>query len=163
MLELLYATGTRASELANLKTSDLHMSIGYIRCIGKGQKERVIPLGKTAIKYVSNYLEDADDGRFKLAKPNSADHLFLSRTGKPLDRIDIWRIVKKYALRAGMPESLSAHTLRHCFATHMLSGGADLRSLQEMLGHADIATTQIYTHVDNDRLKEIHQKYHPRA
>jgi integrase/recombinase XerD len=163
MLELLYATGTRASELANLKTSDLHMSIGYIRCIGKGQKERVIPLGKTAIKYVTAYLEDADDGRSKLAKPNSSDHLLLSRTGKPLDRIDIWRIVKKYALRAGLPKTLSAHTLRHCFATHMLSGGADLRSLQEMLGHADIATTQIYTHVDNDRLKEIHRKFHPRA
>jgi integrase/recombinase XerD len=163
MLELLYATGTRASELANLKTSDLHMSIGYIRCIGKGQKERVIPLGKTAIKYVTAYLEDADDGRFKLAKPNSGDHLFLSRTGKELNRIDIWRIVKKYAKRAGLPKTLSAHTLRHCFATHMLSGGADLRSLQEMLGHADIATTQIYTHVDNDRLKEIHRKFHPRA
>ena len=139
------------------------MSIGYIRCIGKGQKERVIPLGKTAIKYVTNYLEDADDGRFKLAKPNSGDYLFLSRTGRPMDRVGIWRIVKKYALRAGLPKTLTAHTLRHCFATHMLSGGADLRSLQEMLGHADIATTQIYTHVDNERLKEIHRKFHPRA
>ena len=163
ILELLYATGVRASELASLKISDLHMSIGYLRCIGKGRKERVIPLGKTAIKYVTNYLEDADTGRFKLANNKSANYLFISRTGAPLDRIDVWRIVKKYAARAGMPASMSAHTLRHCFATHMLSGGADLRSLQEMLGHADVSTTQIYTHVDNERLKEIHKKFHPRA
>ena len=162
ILELLYATGTRASELASLKISDLHMDIGYLRCIGKGSKERVIPLGKTAIKYVTNYLEDADIGRFKLANDKSANHLFISRTGAPLDRVDVWRIVKKYAKRAGMPASMSAHTLRHCFATHMLSGGADLRSLQEMLGHADVSTTQIYTHVDNERLKEIHKKFHPR-
>lgn len=163
ILELLYATGTRASELASLKISDIHSSVGYIRCIGKGRKERVIPVGKTAIKYVNKYLEDADFGRFKLANEKSTDYLFISRTGGPLDRVDVWRIVKKYARRAGMPEAMSAHTLRHCFATHMLSGGADLRSLQEMLGHADVSTTQIYTHVDNERLKEIHKKFHPRA
>jgi integrase/recombinase XerD len=97
-----------------------------------------------------------------LSKPFSKDRLFLSRTGRPLDRVDLWRIVKKYALLAGMPKSLTVHTLRHCFATHLLSGGADLRSVQEMLGHADVRTTQIYTHVDQDRLRSIHKKYHPR-
>ena len=133
-----------------------------MRCLGKGNKERIIPLGKTAGEIVCDYLEDADIGRAKLDKGNSKDKLFISRTGKPLDRIEIWRIVKKYALRSGMPKKLTVHTLRHCFATHMLSGGADLRSLQEMLGHADIATTQIYTHVDNERLKNIHKQFHPR-
>ena len=163
MLELLYATGARASEVANMKVGDLHMNIGYLRCIGKGQKERVIPLGKTVIKYVTNYLEDGENGRNKFANEHSVNYLFLTRTGRPMDRIDIWRIVKKYAARVGLPKNLTAHTLRHCFATHMLSGGADLRSLQEMLGHADIATTQIYTHVDNERLKAIHRKFHPRG
>ena len=163
MLEMLYATGARVSEMANMKMGDLHLSIGYLRCIGKGQKERVIPLGKTAIKYLTDYLEDAENGRNKLAKEKSGSFLFLTRTGKPMDRTAIWRVVKKHAARAGLPDKLTAHTLRHCFATHMLSGGADLRSLQEMLGHADVATTQIYTHVDNERLKSIHKKFHPRG
>lgn len=163
ILEMLYATGARASELANMKVSDLHTSIGYLRCIGKGQKERVIPLGKTAIRYVTDYLEDNENGRNKFVNEYSHNYLFLTRTGRPMDRIDVWRIVKKYAARVGLPKNLTAHTLRHCFATHMLSGGADLRSLQEMLGHADIATTQIYTHVDNERLKTIHRKFHPRG
>jgi integrase/recombinase XerD len=120
MLELLYATGLRASEIAGLKTSDLNLNIGYLRC------------------------------------------LLLSRTGRPMSRIEIWRLVKKYAVRAGMPGNVTVHTLRHCFATHMLAGGADLRSIQEMLGHVDIATTQIYTHVDHERLRKIHRKFHPR-
>ena len=160
LLELLYATGCRASEVANLKISDLNTSIGYLRCLGKGQKERIVPVGRTAIAACNQYL---DEQRPNLAKPHSKDSLFLSRTGRVLDRIDIWRIVKKYALRAGMPKNMTVHTLRHCFATHLLSGGADLRSVQEMLGHVDIATTQIYTHVDHERLKSIHKQFHPRA
>ena len=106
--------------------------------------------------------EYIEQSRSELVKGASGDFLFLSRTGQPMDRVDVWRIVKKYALRAGMPKNLTVHTLRHCFATHMLSGGADLRSLQEMLGHVDVATTQIYTHVDQDRLKSIHKQFHPR-
>jgi len=149
MLELLYATGLRASELAGLKTTDLNFDIGYLRCLGKGNKERVIPVGRAAIAACQAYLRDL---RPRLVRPAS----------RPLTRIEIWRLVKKYAVRAGMDRRLTVHTLRHCFATHLLSGGADLRSVQEMLGHADIGTTQIYTHVDHERLRKIHKKYHPR-
>ncbi|MCX5632619.1 MAG: tyrosine-type recombinase/integrase [Phycisphaerae bacterium] len=167
LLELLYATGTRASEAAGLKLGDVNLKIGYVRCLGKGKKERVIPLNKTAIAAVIEYIEQL---RGKLLKPFSpvrdglghSDSLFLSRTGRALSRIEIWRIVKKYVCRAGLSRQMTAHTLRHCFATHLLSGGADLRSVQEMLGHVDIATTQIYTHVDQERLRSIHKKYHPR-
>ena len=159
VLELLYATGIRASELAGLKTSSVNLDIGYLRCVGKGNKERVIPVGKAAIAAVTEYVMDL---RPKLAKAKSEDFLLLSRTGRPLGRIEIWRLVKKYAVRAGMPRNLTVHTLRHCFATHLLAGGADLRSVQEMLGHVDIATTQIYTHVDHERLRSIHRKFHPR-
>jgi integrase/recombinase XerD len=159
MLELLYATGVRAGELAGLKISDLNTDIGYLRCLGKGNKERVIPLGKVAIAATVDYLANL---RPKLAKPFSDDFLLLSRTGRPMSRIEIWRLIKKYAIRAGMPRNLTVHTLRHCFATHLLAGGADLRSVQEMLGHVDIATTQIYTHVDQERLRKIHKQFHPR-
>ena len=159
MLELLYATGIRAGELAGLKNSDLNLDIGYLRCLGKGNKERVIPIGKVAIAATVEYLTKLRPG---LNRPFSGDFLLLSRTGRPMSRIEIWRLVKKYAIRAGMPRNLTAHTLRHCFATHLLGGGADLRSVQEMLGHVDIATTQIYTHVDQERLREIHRKFHPR-
>ena len=159
MLELLYATGLRASELAGLKRSDLNLDIGYLRCWGKGSKERIVPVGRAAISAVSEYLEQL---RPKLAKPFSGDFLLLSRTGRPMGRIEIWRLVRKYAVRAGMPRNLTVHTLRHCFATHLLTGGADLRSVQEMLGHVDIATTQVYTHVDQERLRRIHKQFHPR-
>ncbi|MHC5073518.1 MAG: site-specific tyrosine recombinase XerD [Planctomycetota bacterium] len=159
MLELLYATGLRASELAKLQISDLNLDIGYTRCIGKGNRERVVPIGKIAITAIKEYLENL---RPELSKPFSDNTLLLSRTGRPLSRIEIWRLIKKYALRAGMPRNLTVHTLRHCFATHLLSGGADLRSVQEMLGHVDVATTQIYTHVDHERLRSIHKKFHPR-
>ena len=159
ILELLYAVGVRASELAGLKTSDLNLEIGYLRCLGKGSKERIIPLGKVAIAATVEYLSEL---RPKLSKPFSGDFLLLSRTGRQMGRIEIWRLVKKYAIRAGMPRNLTVHTLRHCFATHLLAGGADLRSVQEMLGHVDIATTQIYTHVDQERLRSIHKKFHPR-
>jgi len=159
ILELLYATGVRASELAGLKTSDLNLDIGYLRCLGKGNRERVIPIGKAAIAATFEYLGEL---RPKLAKSQSGDFLLLSRTGRPLSRIEVWRLVKKYAIRAGLPGNLTVHTLRHCFATHLLTGGADLRSVQEMLGHVDIATTQIYTHVDQERLRSIHKEFHPR-
>jgi len=159
ILELLYATGVRASELAGLKTSNLNLDIGYLRCLGKGNRERVIPIGKAAIAATVEYLREL---RPRLAKSQSADFLLLSRTGLPLSRIEIWRLVKKYAMRAGLPGNLTVHTLRHCFATHLLTGGADLRSVQEMLGHVDIATTQIYTHVDQERLRKIHKEFHPR-
>ncbi len=159
MLELLYATGIRASELAGLKIPDFNIDIGYLRCLGKGNRERIIPVGKAAIAATVEYLTGL---RPKLAKPFSNDYLLLSRTGRPMGRIEIWRLVKKYAIRAGMPRNLTVHTLRHCFATHLLAGGADLRSIQEMLGHVDIATTQIYTHVDQERLRSIHKKFHPR-
>jgi len=159
MLELLYATGMRASELAGLRIADLNLDIGYLRCLGKGNRERVVPVGSIAIEATSEYLAKLRPG---LAKPFSDNFLLLSRTGRPMSRIEVWRLVKKYAARAGMPGKLTAHTLRHCFATHLLTGGADLRSVQEMLGHVDIATTQIYTHVDQERLREIHRNFHPR-
>ena len=159
MLELLYATGVRASEIAGLKISDFNFNIGYLRCLGKGNRERIVPISKIAVATINEYLTSL---RPSLVKPFSGDFLLLSRTGRPMSRIEIWRLVKKYALRAGMPRNLTVHTLRHCFATHMLAGGADLRSIQEMLGHVDIATTQIYTHVDQERLRTIHRKFHPR-
>jgi integrase/recombinase XerD len=159
LLELLYATGVRASEVAGLKITDVNLDVGYLRCLGKGSKERVIPVGRIAIAATRDYLRDL---RPRLAKPQSGAVLLLSRTGRPLSRIEIWRLVKKYAVRAGMPRNVTAHTLRHCFATHLLSGGADLRSVQEMLGHVDIGTTQIYTHVDHERLRQIHKRFHPR-
>ncbi|UCG56175.1 MAG: site-specific tyrosine recombinase XerD [Phycisphaerales bacterium] len=159
MLELLYGTGMRASELAALKTSDLNLDIGYLRCLGKGNRERVIPVGRAAITATTEYLQSL---RPRVARPGSGDILLLSRTGRALSRIEIWRLVKKYSIRAGMPRNLTVHTLRHCFATHLLGGGADLRSVQEMLGHVDIATTQIYTHVDQERLRKIHKQFHPR-
>lgn len=160
ILETLYATGMRVSEEAGLKLGDINSQIGYIKCLGKGNKERVVPLGDNAIKVIADYIERL---RPRLAGDKNPNTLFLSTNGKPLDRIDIWRIVKKYALRAGITKKISPHSLRHSFATHLLAGGADLRSVQEMLGHANITTTQIYTHVEEDRLKDIHTQFHPRS
>ena len=160
MLYLLYATGARAGEVVGIKVRDANLTVGYVRCFGKGKKERIVPLGKTAAEHLKTYLSEL---RPTLQKPKSPDTLFLSRTGEALDRTNLWRIVKKYALRGGMPSKMTVHTLRHCFATHLLSNGTDLRSLQEMLGHADVRTTQIYTHVDQTRLKALHKKYHPLA
>ncbi len=159
LLELLYATGMRASEVTGLTLKDLNLKVGYLRCFGKGRRERIVPLGGAAIKAVEAYLAGQ---RPELLGLKSQGYVLLSRTGRPLGRIEVWRLVKKYAIRAGMPGNITPHTLRHCFATHLLSGGADLRSLQEMLGHVDIATTQIYTHVDHDRLRSIHKQFHPR-
>ncbi len=156
MLELAYATGMRAEELANLKTADVNVRVGYLRCIGKGSRERVIPMGEKAAQALDEY---AHKGRPD--PQNCPPEFFLSRQNLPLSRIDIFRIVKKHARKAGLAGQLSPHTLRHSFATHLLAGGADLRSVQEMLGHVDVTTTQIYTHVDISRLKEAHKKFHP--
>lgn len=160
MLELLYATGMRASEIAGLQMGFLNLKIGYLRCLGKGKKERVIPMSKAAMAAVERYLKEL---RPILANEHSGDNVLISRTGRPLSRIEIWRLVKKYAARCGLGKNVTVHTLRHCFASHLLSGGADLRSVQEMLGHVDISTTQIYTHVDQERLRSIHKQFHPRG
>lgn len=162
MLELLYGTGCRASELADLRMNDVHLDDGFCRCRGKGDKERLVPLGKQAAQRVRDYLEEE---RPKLcARCNSAPQwLLLSGRGQRLRRERIWELVKRYAIRAGAPTDVSPHWLRHSFATHVLAGGADLRQVQEMLGHASIATTQIYTHVDAERLKKVHRQFHPRG
>jgi integrase/recombinase XerD len=162
MLELLYATGCRVSELSMLRPRDVHMAERYCQCHGKGDKQRIVPLGRQAVAAVEAYLEHE---RPKLAARQSApsQFLLLSSRGGRLRRERIWELIKLYARQAGCPDELSPHSLRHSFATHLLAGGADLRQVQEMLGHASIATTQIYTHVDHSRLKKVHTAFHPRA
>ncbi|MCH2123839.1 MAG: site-specific tyrosine recombinase XerD [Pirellulaceae bacterium] len=162
LLELLYATGCRASELSNMNLRDLRLADGFCMCHGKGNKQRIVPLGRKAREAVTDYL-DHDRSRLACIAETAPDWLLLSRSGKRLRREAIWTIVKKYASRAGISSNVSPHTMRHSFATHLLAGGADLRQVQEMLGHASIATTQIYTHIDQSRLKLIHQQYHPRG
>jgi integrase/recombinase XerD len=162
LLELLYATGCRASELSNLKMKDIHLDDCFCICRGKGDKERMVPLGARAIAAVREYLEHERPQLVARRKPPS-EWILLSYRGGRLRRERIWELLKRYALRIGAPSEVSPHTLRHSFATHMLAGGADLRQVQEMLGHASIATTQIYTHVDPSRLKAVHKKFHPRA
>lgn len=162
MLEVLYATGCRASEVCGLRIRDLSLHEKHLRCEGKGGKQRMVPIGGRAIEAINRYCEEL---RGKLAEksPHPPEELFLSRSGRPLDRIQLWRLVKLYASRAGISSEISPHSLRHSFATHLLAGGADLRLVQEMLGHASIQTTQIYTHVEHSRLKKVHQQFHPRA
>ncbi len=162
LLELLYATGCRASELSNLKTRDVHLDALYCKCHGKGSKQRLVPLGRQAIIAIQEYL-DHERPRLAALSTTSPPWLLLSRRGRRLRREAIWELVKKYAARASAPATISPHTLRHSFATHVLAGGADLRQVQEMLGHSSIATTQIYTHVDQTRLKKVHRQFHPRA
>ena len=162
LLELLYATGCRASELSNLTVQDTHLAERFCKCQGKGSKQRIVPLGDRAIAAVQEYLQQERPSL--AARANSPPPwLLLSRRGRRLRREAIWELVKKYAVRAAAPPTISPHTLRHSFATHVLAGGADLRQVQEMLGHASIATTQIYTHVDQTRLKKVHRQFHPRA
>jgi integrase/recombinase XerD len=156
MLETLYATGCRASEVVGLKAADLYLDAGFCKCLGKGNKQRVVPLGRPAIAALREYLAESRGGA-------EGVNVFLSKTGRPLTRIHLWALVKKYCRRAGLPSTTSPHTLRHSFATHLLAGGADLRTVQELLGHASITTTQHYTHVDRDRLKAMHKQFHPRG
>jgi integrase/recombinase XerD len=162
MLELLYATGCRASELSNLKLPDMHLDEGYCLCHGKGDKQRLVPLGRRAIDAVRIYLDQERPGMAS-QQASPPQWVLLSLRGKRLRRERIWELVKKYTARCGMPETICPHTLRHSFATHLLAGGADMRQVQEMLGHASIATTQIYTHVDSSRLKRVHKQFHPRG
>jgi len=162
LLELLYATGCRASELSTLRLLDLHLDERYCLCRGKGNKERLVPLGARAVEVVRDYLDNQrPDLAAKVA--SSPEWVLLSYRGRQLRRERIWELLKLYARRVGISREATPHTLRHSFATHLLAGGADLREVQEMLGHASIATTQHYTHVDPSRLKAIHQKFHPRA
>jgi len=159
ILETLYATGMRVSEAVNLKVNNVNLDIGFLRCIGKGDKERIIPLGKKAINSIKRYLEFTRAG---LLKKRDSEFLFLNRFGKKISRQSLWKIIKRYAKDARIKKPIKPHILRHSFATHLLERGADLRSVQEMLGHADISTTQIYTHINKDRLKTIHRMFHPR-
>lgn len=155
MLELLYATGLRVSELINLKFSDININEKFIRIMGKGKKERLIPFGETAKQYIKRYL--------KIRKDKNTETVFLTRLGKGISRVEFWRQLKNIAVKAGLVQKVKPHTLRHSFATHLLSAGADIRFVQEMLGHSSISTTQIYTHVSKEYLKEQHTKYHPRS
>ena len=159
MLELLYATGLRVTELVGLNMTNLNLHVGYLICRGKGDKERLVPMGESSRRWVKEYI---DMVRPSLVK-SASDVLFCSNRGGAMSRQNFWYMIKRYALSAGIFKSISPHNLRHSFATHMLAGGADLRSLQMMLGHADISTTQIYTHVTSTRLKKIHEQYHPRG
>lgn len=161
MLELMYASGLRASEVGGIGVRDLERRVGLVRVLGKGDRERLVPVGRPAREAVGAYLDECRPG---LVRPDGRDRerIFLSRTGRPLERVAVWQIVRKHARAAGLSR-VHPHVLRHSFATHLLSGGADLRVVQELLGHADIATTQIYTHVDGARLRLVHKTHHPRA
>jgi integrase/recombinase XerD len=161
MLELLYATGIRVSELVNLNVGHVNLGMGFVRCIGKGSKERIIPLGRIAAKWLHDYLQVK---RHQLLKESKVDDaLFINHLGTRLTRQGFWKIIKKYGREAHILKEITPHTLRHSFATHLLDNGADLRAVQEMLGHADISTTQIYTHVSKTRMKEVYNRTHPRA
>ncbi|MGA2774605.1 MAG: site-specific tyrosine recombinase XerD [Candidatus Omnitrophota bacterium] len=159
ILETLYATGMRVSEAVNLKFDDVNLDIGFLRCTGKGNKERVVPIGSKAINSIKRYLQDS---RTHFLKNQKSEFLFLNRFGKKISRQSLWKILKRYAKEAKINKPIRPHILRHSFATHLLERGADLRSVQEMLGHSNISTTQIYTHIDKNRLKTIHKQFHPR-
>lgn len=160
MLELLYATGLRVSELVKIRLNDINLEAGYLRTLGKGSKERIVPIGRIAQNRIMKYLHSTRQG---LLKEKQSIYLFISRSGKGLTRQGFWKVIKKYAKRAGISKRITPHSLRHSFASHLLERGADLRSVQMMLGHSDISSTQIYTHVARERLKDIHRQYHPRG
>jgi integrase/recombinase XerD len=160
MIELLYATGLRVSELVSVRLVDLHLDARYLTCIGKGSKERLVPIGEQATDWIRSYSATA---RRELLKGRASPRLFLNARGGSLSRVGFWKILKRYARAAGLPRSLSPHVLRHSFATHLLERGADLRAIQLMLGHADLSTTQIYTHVLEARLRTVYDRFHPRA
>ncbi len=160
MIELLYATGLRVSELVGVRLADLHLDEHYLTCIGKGSKERLVPIGEQATDWIRKYTARA---RRDLLKGRASPRLFLNARGGPLSRVGFWKILKQYALKAGLPRTLSPHVLRHSFATHLLERGADLRAIQLMLGHADLSTTQIYTHVLEARLRTVYDRFHPRS
>jgi integrase/recombinase XerD len=159
LIELLYATGMRVSELVALQPGDLHLDEGYLTCVGKGDKQRIVPIGQEATEWVRRYLRDA---RPELARRSSRWLFVNARDGKALSRVGFWKVLKEYGIKAGITRSLSPHVLRHSFATHLLERGADLRAIQVMLGHADLSTTQIYTHVLEARLRAVYDKFHPR-
>lgn len=161
ILEVLYACGTRVSELINLKLSDLFFSDEVIRVFGKGSKERLIPIGSSAIEWVTAYIKKSRPLLMKKAK--SENYVFLNSRSSKISRMGLWKIIDKYVKESGISKEVHPHTFRHSFATHLLEGGADLRAVQEMLGHADISTTQIYTHIDRDYIKQVHKQYHPRG
>ena len=160
MLELLYAAGLRVSELVNLKLQDINLEAGFVRVMGKGSKERIVPIGQHAKAKIENYIEDY---RGAALKNKLSPYLFIARAGKPISRQGFWKLLRRYADQARIHKKISPHSLRHSFATHLLEGGADLRAVQVMLGHVDISTTQIYTHVTRKHLKDLHQKFHPRG
>jgi integrase/recombinase XerD len=160
ILETMYATGMRVSEALTVKQSNINVGDGFVRVFGKGSKERLIPIGRSAISWIKKYQSEV---RVNLANENSKDVLFLNARGKPMSRMAIWNIVDKYSKMARIEKSVHPHTFRHSFATHLLEGGADLRAVQEMLGHSDISTTEIYTHIDREYLKEVHRTFHPRG
>ncbi len=159
MLELLYACGLRVSELINLNLDNINLDLSYLRCVGKGDKERIVPLGHYAVGYIRRYLEER---KKKPVSKESENILFLDKLGRRFSRVGFWKMIKKYGKKAGLLKNISPHTLRHSFATHLLERGADLRAIQEMLGHSDISTTQIYTHLEREHLKDLHRKFHPR-